>query len=100
MPGVVAGWAFMPEGRAPKVGEHFRFPDAAHAAPHRRDQGPRLLLRSELAERIAAFSKECGGAMTLEDLRGYRPEWVKPISRSIAATSCTKSRRTGGASPR
>ena len=64
-----------------QVGEHFRFPDAAYAAPHRRDQGPRLL-RSELAERIAAFSKECGGAMTLEDLRGYRPEWVKPISRS------------------
>ena len=35
----------MPEGRAPKVGEHFRFPDAAYAAPHRRDQGPRLLRR-------------------------------------------------------
>ena len=74
--------AFMPEGRAPKVGEHFRFPDAAYTLRRIAATKGRDFYEGELAERIAAFSKECGGAMTLEDLRGYRPEWVKPISRS------------------
>ena len=73
--------AFMPEGRAPKVGEHFRFPDAAYTLRRIAATKGRDFYEGELAERIAAFSK-CGGAMTLEDLRGYRPEWVKPISRS------------------
>ena len=70
-----------PRPRA-KVGEHFRFPDAAHTLRRIAATKGRDFYEGELAERIAAFSKECGGAMTLEDLRGYRPEWVKPISRS------------------
>ncbi|CFO30486.1 gamma-glutamyltranspeptidase [Bordetella pertussis] len=74
--------AFMPEGRAPRVGEHFLFPDAAYALRRIAASGGRDFYEGELAERIAAFSKECGGAMTLDDLRNYRPEWVKPISRS------------------
>ena len=73
---------FMPEGRAPKVGEHFRFPDAANTLRRIAASKGRDFYEGELAERIAAFSQECGAAMTLEDLRGYRPEWVKPISRS------------------
>ncbi|WP_459618335.1 gamma-glutamyltransferase [Bordetella sp. 2513F-2] len=74
--------AFMPQGRAPRVGEHFRFPDAAHALRRIAASGGRDFYEGELAERIAAFSKEGGGAMTLDDLRNYRPEWVKPISKS------------------
>ena len=69
-------------GRAPKVGEHFRFPTPAYTLRRIAATKGRDFYEGELAERIAAFSKECGGAMTLEDLRGYRPEWVKPISRS------------------
>lgn len=74
--------AFLPEGRAPKVGEHFRFPDAANTLRRIAESKGRDFYEGELAERIAAFSKECGGAMTLEDLRNYRPDWVKPISKS------------------
>ena len=92
--------AFMPEAARPRWASISASPTPPTLRRIAATKG-RDFYEGELAERIAAFSKECGGAMTLEDLRGYRPEWVKPISRSIAATSCTKSRRTGGrASPR
>jgi len=74
--------AFLPNGRAPAPGEHFRIPDAAYTLRRIAESGGRDFYEGELAEKIAAFSKECGGAMTLDDLRGYRPDWVKPISKS------------------
>jgi len=74
--------AFMPNGRTPAVGEHFRIPDAAHTLRRIAASRGRDFYEGELAERIAAFSKACGGAMTLNDLRSYQPDWVEPISRS------------------
>ena len=74
--------AFMPNGRAPRVGEHFRIPEAAWTLRRIAESRGRDYYEGEIAERIVAFSKECGGAMTLDDLRGYRPAWVKPISQS------------------
>ena len=74
--------AFMPEGRAPEVGEHFRFPDAAITLKRIAQSRGRDFYEGELAEKIAAFSREGHGAMTLDDLRSYRPEWVEPISRN------------------
>jgi len=74
--------AFMPNGRAPAVGEHFRFPDAAYTLRRIAATKGRDFYEGELAERIAAFSQACGGAMTLDDLRGYQPDWVAPISKS------------------
>ncbi|WP_322016131.1 gamma-glutamyltransferase family protein [Paraburkholderia sp. J12] len=72
---------FMPHGRAPEVSERVRLP--GHAATLRRlaEEGPRAYYEGEIAERIAAFSRECGGAMTLDDLRAYRAEWVEPIGK-------------------
>ncbi|AZY49023.1 gamma-glutamyltransferase family protein [Bordetella avium] len=73
---------FMPEGRAPAVGEHFRFPHAAHTLKRIAESRGRDFYEGELAERIAAFSKECGAALTLDDLRNFRPQWVNPISKA------------------
>ncbi|MDQ2139012.1 gamma-glutamyltransferase [Alcaligenaceae bacterium A4P071] len=73
--------AFMPDGRAPAVGEHFRLPAAAYALRRIAESKGRDFYEGELAEKIAAFSKQHGGAMTLDDLRNYQPEWVEPISR-------------------
>jgi len=73
--------AFMPQGRAPHVGEHFRLPDAANTLRRIAQTQGRDFYEGELAERIAAFSQACGGAMTLEDLRNYTPDWVTPIAR-------------------
>jgi gamma-glutamyltranspeptidase / glutathione hydrolase len=79
-PGFAA--AFMPHGRAPEVSERVCFP--GHAATLRQiaEQGPRAFYEGQIAERIAAFSRECGGAMTLDDLRNYRADWVEPIGKA------------------
>jgi gamma-glutamyltranspeptidase/glutathione hydrolase len=74
--------AFMPNGRAPKVGEHFRIPEAAWTLRRIAASKGRDYYEGDIAEKIVAFSKECGGSMTLDDLRNYKPDWVKPISRS------------------
>jgi len=73
--------AFMPHGRAPGVGEKFTFKAAAATLRLLAKQGPRAYYEGEIAEKIAAFSQACGGVMTLDDLRGYRPDWVTPISK-------------------
>ena len=73
--------AFLPNGRAPAVGERFVFGEAG--ATLRRIAQTRGLdfYEGQTAERVVAFLREHGGAMTLDDLRDYRPEWVEPISR-------------------
>ncbi|TMS56688.1 gamma-glutamyltransferase family protein [Imbroritus primus] len=77
-PGFAA--AFMPRGRAPAIGERFVFAEAAETLRKIGATNGRAFYEGELAERMAACAKECGGAMQLADLRDYRPEWVTPIS--------------------
>ena len=71
--------AFLPWGRAPQVGELFRFPAAARGlAAIARTRGD-AFYQGEIAQALAKFSQEQGGALTAADLAGYRPEWVDPI---------------------
>ncbi|MEM5326193.1 gamma-glutamyltransferase family protein [Paraburkholderia sp. JHI2823] len=72
---------FMPRGRAPEVSERVCLP--GHAATLRRlaERGPRDYYEGEVAARIATFAREGGAALTLDDLRNYRPEWVEPIGK-------------------
>ncbi len=72
---------FMPEGRAPHIGELFSLPDAARTLKRIAQSKGRDFYEGDLAERIAAFSRSCGAAMTLDDLRNYQPQWVTPISK-------------------
>lgn len=73
---------FMPEGRAPKVGERFVFKDAAQTLRKIGASLGRDMYEGEIAEKLVAFIREHGGAHTLEDFRQYRPEWVTPISKN------------------
>jgi gamma-glutamyltranspeptidase/glutathione hydrolase len=73
--------AFLPNGHAPAIGDHFSLPAAAATLRRIAASRGRDYYEGELAEKIVAFSKQCGGAMTLDDLRNYKPDWVKPISR-------------------
>jgi gamma-glutamyltranspeptidase/glutathione hydrolase len=79
MPGYAA--TFMPHGRAPTASEFVRFPGHARTLGLLAQEGPRAYYEGEIAERIANFMKQCGGAMTLDDLRGFRAEWVEPIEK-------------------
>lgn len=73
---------FMPEGRAPKVGERFVFKGAAETLKRIGASKGRDFYEGEIAEKLVAFLREHGGAHTLEDFREYRPEWVTPISKN------------------
>ncbi|HEX4985753.1 MAG TPA: gamma-glutamyltransferase family protein [Burkholderiales bacterium] len=71
--------AFLRDGRAPRAGEIFRFPEQADTlADIARTRGESYY-RGALAERIAAFSASCGGAMTVDDLGAHQADWVEPI---------------------
>jgi gamma-glutamyltranspeptidase/glutathione hydrolase len=72
----------MPRGRAPLCGERFIFADAAQTLHEVAETCGRALYEGELAEKIVAHSRENGGAMSLEDLREYQPDWLAPISTS------------------
>ncbi len=74
--------AFMPGGRAPKVGENFRHPGAVRTLQRIAQSYGRDFYEGELAEQIAAYSRENGAALSLDDLRNYQPEWVEPISKN------------------
>ncbi len=72
---------FMPHGRAPEVSELVRFSGHANTLRLLAKHGPRAFYEGEIAERIAAYAREGGAAMTMDDLRGYRADWVEPISK-------------------
>ena len=71
--------AFMPRGRAPQVGELFRFADAARSLRLIAQTRGAAYYGGEIAEAAARHAREHGGAMTVSDFAAYRPEWVTPI---------------------
>ena len=83
LPGLVSqpGFAetFLPHGRAPEVGELFRFPGAARALKAIAATRGQALYGGEIAEALARQAAAQGGAMTVADLADYQPEWVTPI---------------------
>jgi gamma-glutamyltranspeptidase/glutathione hydrolase len=71
--------AFMPRGRAPNVGELFRFTDAARSLRLIAETRGSAYYGGEIAQAAAAHAREHGGAVTADDFAAYRPEWVAPI---------------------
>ena len=76
--------AFMPRGRAPTVGEQFRFPDAARSLRLIAATKGEALYGGEIAHAAAVHARTHGGAMTQADFAAYRPEWVEPIGMDFA----------------
>jgi gamma-glutamyltranspeptidase/glutathione hydrolase len=72
--------AFLPKGRAPQVGEVFRFPAAARALRAIAQTGGRAFYEGEIADALVAHARAHGGALTHADLAGYAPEWVEPLA--------------------
>jgi gamma-glutamyltranspeptidase/glutathione hydrolase len=73
---------FMPNGRAPHVGERFVFKDVANTLRRIGATKGRDLYEGETAEKVIAYIQANGGAHTLDDLRSFQPEWVTPISKN------------------
>ena len=71
--------AFMPRGRAPEPGEKFSFRAQAKTLQRIAETKGEAFYEGDLAEKIAAFAKQHGGALTLEDLAAHNNDWVEPI---------------------
>ena len=74
--------AFLPWGRAPRVGELFQFKAAAQGLRAIAATKGRALYEGEIAQAVVAFSQANGGSHTLKDFENYQPEWVKPLSKN------------------
>ena len=75
---------FMPNGRAPHVGEQFSFADAARTLRLIAQSGGEAYYRGEIAAAIVAHAQANGGAMTLSDFAACEAEWVAPIGLDYA----------------
>lgn len=73
---------FMPHGRAPQMGELFRFPDAARTLRRIAETRGEAFYRGDVAEAIAAHARAHGGALSTDDLANHEPEWVTPIQQA------------------
>jgi gamma-glutamyltranspeptidase/glutathione hydrolase len=71
---------FLPRGRAPAVGELFRLPGAARGLLAIAATKGQAFYGGEISEALARQARAQGGAHTVQDFAGYRPEWVDPIS--------------------
>ena len=73
---------FMPRGRAPNLGELFRFPGAAKSLRLIAQTRGAAYYGGEIAEAAARHAKAHGGAIRVEDFAAYQPEWVDPIGKA------------------
>ena len=69
--------AFLPNGRAPRAGERFKFPAHAKVLEAIAGSKGKAFYRGELAGKIEAHAKKEGGAMRVSDLAANKPDWVK-----------------------
>jgi gamma-glutamyltranspeptidase/glutathione hydrolase len=71
---------YLPDGKAPALGQMFRNPNLAHALTLIATQGESAFYKGAIAEAILKTSNELGGTMTADDLASYSAEWVEPVS--------------------
>jgi gamma-glutamyltranspeptidase / glutathione hydrolase len=67
-------------GNPPAPGQIHRNPDLAKTFRILQQQGPDGFYKGEVARAIVDKSNALGGTMTLDDLAGYKGEWVTPAT--------------------
>jgi gamma-glutamyltranspeptidase / glutathione hydrolase len=75
-----AARVYLPDFRAPAVGEIFRNFDLARALEEIAKGGRDAFYKGTLAKRILDTSTKLGGTMAADDLAEFAAEWVDPIS--------------------
>jgi len=71
---------YLPEDRAPRVGEVFRNPDLAWSLGQIAQHGRDAFYKGEIARKILESMKRHGGPMGEADLAEFSSEFVEPIS--------------------
>jgi gamma-glutamyltranspeptidase/glutathione hydrolase len=80
MPGFAQ--AFLPWGRAPRVGELFQFKAAAKGLRAIAETRGAAFYGGEIAQAIERFAAQNGGSILASDFAAYRPQWVQPIEKN------------------
>jgi gamma-glutamyltranspeptidase/glutathione hydrolase len=75
-----ASKVYLPNDRAPKVGDIFRNEDLGWSLEQIAEHGRDAYYKGEIARKILAAQKAHSGTMTADDLSQYSAEWVEPIS--------------------
>jgi gamma-glutamyltranspeptidase/glutathione hydrolase len=73
---------FLPWGRAPNVGELFKFPAAAKGLRAIAQSKGAAFYGGEIAQAIEKFAAANGGSITARDFADYKAEWVTPIAQN------------------
>ena len=71
---------FMPGGKVPQKGDVFKNPGLAATYEKIATGGRDAFYKGDIARTIAAYMKEQGGYLTLDDLASHTSEWVEPVS--------------------
>ena len=74
---------FLPEGRAPMPGEYFRSPGHARTLQLIAETKGQAFYEGVIAEEIAAYAKEHGAALTVDDMANHEADWCGTISKSF-----------------
>lgn len=72
--------AFTVDGRPPAVGEVIRLPDLGETMSTLAEEGADAFYEGALADRIAETVRDRGGLLASDDLAGFEPEYVDPVS--------------------
>ena len=71
---------FLPNGKAPKPGQLFNFPDQADTLESIAGSKGKSFYRGHLADKIAAAASSAGAKLSLSDLDNHRCDWVGTLS--------------------
>ena len=71
---------YLPNGRAPRVGEVFKNPGLANTYEAIAEGGRDAFYRGSIARRVVAFSEANGGYFTMRDFEDHTSSWVDPVT--------------------
>ncbi|MCK4263023.1 MAG: gamma-glutamyltransferase family protein [Dehalococcoidia bacterium] len=72
--------AFLPSGRAPRVGERFEFEAQARTLKRIAETKGEAFYHGDLVDKIVAHAKATGGLLRKKDLTTHKADWVGTIS--------------------
>ena len=72
--------AFLPDGRPPKPGERFKFPQHANVLERIAQTKGEAFYRGEFAEKLEAHAKKHGAAMRASDMAAHKSDWVDTLT--------------------
>ena len=71
---------WMPNGEALKKGDVFVNKDLSNTYKQIAKSYGESFYKGDIAQTISEFIVEQGGFLTVDDLKRYKPEWIKPVS--------------------